>query len=158
VGRGHVGLAGAVAAVVVSSAPVAPAATRLAWTTLATGTTAPSGSQSPTGRLAYSPGQLSSVLARVRPDQRPTLRAVDFSKRALVGAFLDGLPCGQKVAVTSMTYAGSTLTMHIAFTPPPIGVAACVRDSTPYEIVTLPRSALGKPLPTHVTVVARARA
>jgi hypothetical protein len=57
-----------------------------------------------------------------------------------------------------VTRASSTLTVHIAYTRPPVGVGMCVRTSTAYIVIAAARGSLGRPVPAHVAVVARARA
>jgi hypothetical protein len=136
----------------------AAATTGLRWSPLAAGTTEPSGSQAPNGHLALSKRQEQGWLTRITAAQRARVTGVDFAHRAVVATFLDGQPCASDTKVTAVTRAAGTLTVHIVFTRPPVGVAACVRTSTAYFVVTIPRSAFGGSVPVRVHVDARARA
>jgi hypothetical protein len=157
-GRRHLGLLLAlIAAVAVASAA---AAATLRFTVIATGTTEPAGLQVPKADLTFSLHGESRWVARIAASQRPALTAVNFSRRAVVAVFLDGSPCATKVTVTSVTRSSDTLTVHVQYTPPPIGMATCVRTSTAYVVLTVSRAALGATLPAHarVAVTTRARA
>ena len=142
----------------VTVAASAAAATGVRWTPLAQGTTVPSGKQAPVGYLAVTRAQERPWSARLTGSDRATLQRLNLTTSAAVAAFLDGLPCASKVSVAGVTRASSTLTVHIAYTPPPIGVGMCVRTSTPYVVLAVARGSLGRPVPAHVAVVARARA
>jgi len=157
--RGHLirALICAAAAAAVA-APSAAGAGAIRWSLVASGTTLPNGKQSPTGYLAQTRAQEAVWFRRLEPADRTAVRRIGLTRNVAVPAFLDGLPCASHVGVTSLTRAGSTLTVRIAYTRPPIGVATCVRTSTPYVVVRVGRTALGKPAPRHVDVVARARA
>jgi hypothetical protein len=84
---------------------------------------------------------------------------VNLTRNAVVAVFLDGLPCSSHLTTNAVTRtSSSTLQVRIAYTPAPIGVAMCVRTSTPYVVLTVTRQSLGRTAPTHVTVDAHARA
>jgi len=84
---------------------------------------------------------------------------VTLTRNAVVAVFLDGMPCGSHLRTEAVTRTtATTLRVRIAYTRPPLGVAMCVRTSTPYVALTLSKQALGRPAPTHVTVDAHARA
>jgi hypothetical protein len=140
------------------AAAFAAAATGLRWSPLATGATEPSGSQAPNGHLALTRRQEQGWITRIVAAQRPRVTGVDFKSRAVVATFLDGQPCASDTKVTAVTRAAGTLTVHIVFTRPPVGVATCIRTSTAYFVLTIPRSAFGGSAPVRVHVDARARA
>ena len=140
------------------AAAFAVAATGLRWSLLAEGGAVPSGSQAPSGYLALSKRQEQRWITRVEAGQRRRVAGVDFAHRAVVAVFLDGLPCSGAVGVTSVARVTDRLTVHVAFTRPPIGVATCIRTSTAYLVFTIARSAFGRSVPARVHVVARARA
>jgi len=140
------------------AAAFAAAATGLRWSPLAAGGTEPSGSQAPNGYLALSRRREQVWVTRITAAQRARVTGVDFAKRAVVATFLDGQPCASDTKVTAVTRAAGTLTVHIVFTRPPVGVATCVRTSTAYFVLTIPRSAFGGSAPVRVHVDARARA
>jgi hypothetical protein len=146
-----VALAGAVAA-------SAAAAAGLRWAPLAQGGAEPSGAQAPLGYLARSRREETSWIARVQAPQRARVAGVDFSRRVVISAFLDGRPCARDVAVTAVMRNAGTLTVDMAYTRPPIGVATCVRTDTAYVVLTIARSSFGGSLPARVHVAARARA
>jgi hypothetical protein len=147
-------LAGALAAASVAAA----AATGVRWSVLVTGTTTPGGNQVPVGYVAVTRAQERRWLPRLSADDQRAVRRLDLTGAAAVAVFLDGLPCASHVGVTKVTRDRETLTVRFAYTPPPIGVATCVRTSTPYVVLAVTRKTLGTPPPTHVEVVARARA
>jgi hypothetical protein len=146
-------IAGALAA-----AATAVAATGVRWSPLLHGTTEPSGAQAPKGYLAVTRLQERSWAGRLTPADRTALARVDLTKAAVLAAFLDRMPCATKVTTTGVTRSGSTVTVRIAYTSPPIGVAACVRTSTAYVVLGASRTSLGALAPTRVNVVVRARA
>ena len=141
-----------------AAAASAAAATGVRWSPLATGATEPNGSQLPEGYVAGTRAQERPWLARLQGDDRRALARVNLSTTDVIAVFLDGLPCASKVAVTGVTRSQRTLTVDVTYKRPPIGVATCVRTSTEYYLLAARRSSLGRPLPTRVDVVARARA
>ena len=138
-------------------AATAAAATGVRWTTLAQGTTEPSGKQAAVGYLALTRAKEQVWAPRLDAAGRAALKRLDLSTSAAVAVFLDGLPCASRIAVGAVTRAGTTLTVRILYTRPPIGVAACVRTSTAYVVLAVKRSSLGRPVPNRVAIVARAR-
>jgi hypothetical protein len=157
--RGHLiraFICAAAAAAVVASA--AAGGVTIRWSPVAAGSTLPNGKQAPTGYLALSRTQESAWIGRLTPADRTAVRRVGLATNGVVAAFLDGLPCASQVAVTRVARTTSTLTVGVAYTRPPIGVGTCVRTSTPYLVIRVRRTALGRPAPRHVDVVARARA
>jgi len=139
------------------AAPAA-AATGVRWTPLAQGTTEPSGKQQPVGYVAVSRAQERTWSARLTASDRAALQRLNLTQSGAIAVFLDGMPCASHVAVAGVTRSSSTLTVRIAFTRPPIGMATCVRASTAYVVLAAARSSLGRPVPTRVAIVARARA
>jgi hypothetical protein len=142
----------------VTVAASAAAATGVRWTPLAQGTTEPSGAQAPVGYLAVTRAQERLWSGRLTSSDRAALQRLNLTTSAAVAVFLDGMPCASKVAVSGVTRASSTLTVHIVYTPLPIGVGMCVRTSTAYFVLAAARGSLGRPVPARVAVVARARA
>jgi hypothetical protein len=142
---------------VLAAATAAAAATGVKWGVLFTGTTTPSGKQAPVGYVAVTRAQERPWRARLTPSDRAALARLNLVSTGAVAVFLDGLACASHVTTTSVTRSGSTLTARFAFTRPPIGVAMCVRTSTPYVVLSVSRKSLGRPAPTHVDVIARAR-
>jgi hypothetical protein len=140
------------------AAAFAAAAAGLRWSPLATGGAEPSGSQAPNAHLALTRRQEQGWIARIAAAQRARVTGVDFKNRAVVATFLDGQPCASDTKVTSVTRAAGALTVHLLFTRPPVGVATCIRTSTAYFVLTIPRSAFGGSAPVRVHVDARARA
>jgi hypothetical protein len=160
-GRGNLsralalGGAAAIAAVAVAAAVAAPG---LRWSPLVTGSTEPSGARTPVGYVAVTRAQERRFLPRLTADDRRAVQVVPLARTAVVALFLDGFPCASHLAVTGVTRARTVLTVRLAFTPPPPGVAMCIRTSTPYLAVGISRKSLGSSLPTHVSLVAHARA
>jgi hypothetical protein len=147
-------LAGALAAVA-----SATAATGVRWSPLFSGTTEPTGSQAAVGYIAVTRAQERTWSGRLATDDRAALGRVNLTRNAVVAVFLDGMPCGSHLATQAVTRTSpTTLHVRIAYTRPPIGMAMCVRTSTPYIGLTILRQSLGRPAPTQVTVDARARA
>jgi hypothetical protein len=156
-GVAAVAAGGLLAAAAVTAAAMPERAAALRWARLAAGATTSSGTQEPVGFVAATPAQLGRVVARLAPADAATLRRVDLRRTVVVASFLDGLPCGADLRVVSVDRHGGALSVELAYTPPPVGVATCVRISTPYEVIGISRSSLARPLPTrvHVTAVAR---
>jgi hypothetical protein len=87
------------------------------------------------------------------------LGRVNLTRTAVVAVFLDGMPCGSHLTTNAVTRTSpTTVRVRITYTRPPVGVAMCVRTSTPYVVLTVSRQSLGRPAPTRVTVDAHARA
>ena len=151
-------LAAALAAAValVTAAPAA-AVSGYAWTLVVSGTTAPAGGQ-PSGFLASTKAQEARWLPRLTPSARRAVTRVSLARYVVVAAFLDGLPCAEQADVTTVFRSGSSLVVRIKYTPPPIGVATCVRTSTAYDVIEVARTALGGRLPSRVSLDLRARA
>jgi hypothetical protein len=128
------------------------------WSPLFSGTTEPSGSQAPVGYVAVTRTQERSWSGRLAGDDRAALGRVSLTRSAVLAVFLDGMPCGSHLTIDAVSRTSSTtLRVRIAYTRPPLGQAMCVRTSTPYIALTVPRPSLGRPAPTHVTVDAHAR-
>lgn len=157
-GRRHLIRALLLIAGTLAAAATAAAATGVKWTVVTHGATEPSGRQAPVGYISTTRAQEQKWAPRLAVRDRSTVGKLALESRVLVAAFLDGLPCSTNVATTGVTRSGATLTVKIAFTRPPIGMATCIRTSTPYVVLSVPRASLGKPAPTHVDVIARARA
>jgi hypothetical protein len=157
-GRGHlirvVGITLAALAVAASAA----AATGVRWTLLASGTTTPSGAQEAVGYVAVTKTQEQPFSGRLSAQGQADLARVNLQRTGVVAVFLDGLPCSSKLTVNGVSRTSSTVTVALHFTRPPVGVAMCVRTSTPYVLIGVSRQTLGHPAPTHVRVVAVARA
>jgi hypothetical protein len=122
------------------------------------GTTTPNGKQVPSGFLALTRAGEARFSARLGAASRAAVGRVDLHRRAVVAVFLDGAPCSSKLTVTRVARSGRVLSVHLAFTRPPAGVAMCVRTSTPYLAIALPRTSLGATPPTRVEVDAAPRA
>ena len=142
------------AAAAVSSAA---AAVGVHWTVLASGRTEPAGTQA-TGYVAVTRTQEARFLRRLASADQSKVAQVNLKRTGLVAVFLDGMPCGSDITVNRVTRSSTAATVTLHWTRPPIGMAMCVRTSTPYVVVGVARAALGKPAPTHVKVVAIARA
>jgi hypothetical protein len=121
------------------------------------GATEPTSAQSPQAYVAARARDTARWAGRLSPAQRSRLAAVDFDRRIVVAAFLDGHPCASDVRLSHVARQGSRLIVTVAYTQPPIGVATCVRRSIRYVVLGLDRSGLAQ-VPTHATVRAVARA
>jgi hypothetical protein len=122
------------------------------------GTTEPTGSQAPVGYIAVTRAQERTWSSRLTADDRAALGRVNLTRTAVVAVFLDGMPCASHLTTNAVTRTSpTTLRVRIAYTRPPVGVAMCVRTSTPYVALAVSRQSLGRPAPTHVTVDAHAR-
>jgi len=158
-GRGHLSRAFLFFAVLAAAAATsAAAAVGVRWTVLATGTTTPGGARQPVGYVAVTKAQEAQFAARLSADDRAAAARVNLQRSGLVAVFLDGMPCGSHLTVNTVTRTATTVTVTLHWTRPPIGVAMCVRTSTPYVVVGASRASLGHPAPAHVKVVAIARA
>ena len=158
-GRGDLSRAFLFCAVLAAAAATsAAAAVGVRWTVLASGTTTPGAAQQPVGYVAVTRAQESQFASRLSPDDRAALARVDLQRTGIVAVFLDGMPCGSHLTVNSVVRTTTTATVTLHWTKPPIGMAMCVRTSTPYVVVGVTRASLGHPAPTHVKVVAVARA
>jgi hypothetical protein len=150
-------LAFLVVTLAVAAAGVSSAAT-LRFVPVTSGTTTPNGKQVPSGFLALTRAGEARFSARLGAASRAAVGRVDLHRRAVVAVFLDGAPCSSKLTVTRVARSGRVLSVHLAFTRPPAGVAMCVRTSTPYLAIALPRTSLGATPPTRVEVDAAPRA
>jgi hypothetical protein len=140
-----------------ATASTAVATTGLRWQEVAAGLTMPSGKHATVGYLSVSRRQERVWLSRLPPGDRSAVTRLDLTETAAVAVFLDGFPCGSHIDLIGATREGSTLTIRLAYTPLPAGVAACVRIRTPYHVLGIPRTSLGRPAPVHVDIAARAR-
>ena len=128
------------------------------WSTVGSGATEPSGARAPVGYIAYTRVQERRWLGRLTAHDRGVVSALDLGRSAPIAVFLDGLPCGSDLRTTSVTRAGATVTVRLSYKRPPVGVATCVRISTPYVVLAAVRSSLGSLTPTNVSVLVSARA
>lgn len=139
------------AAAVVSAAA---AAVGVRWGVLATGATEPSGAQQPVGYVAVTRVQEARFAPRLEQADRSALARLNLQRTGLVAVFLDGMPCGRDITVNHVVRTSTTVTVTLHWTRPPIGMATCVRTSTPYVVIGVSRATLGRPAPAHVDVVA----
>jgi hypothetical protein len=155
-GRRHLSRALLVAAAVAAVfAGVATAG--LSWHEITAGSTTQSSQHTPKAYLALTPAQEKIWLSRLGARDRTTVRHVALTKTVLVAAFLDGAPCSTHVLPSSVTRVGRTIVLTISYRLPPVGVALCVRASTPYVVVGITRASLGGVRPTRVSRVLHPR-
>jgi hypothetical protein len=150
--------AAATLVLVTSVVAAAGASTAVRFTPVTHGTTTPNGRQTPTAYLAPTKAAEAPFAARLDAASRRAVARVDLRRNVVVAVFLDGFPCSSDLGVSRVLRSGKTLSVHVAYTPPPVGVATCVRTSTPYLVVAVSRSSLGAVLPTRVVARAAARA
>jgi len=93
--------------------------------------------------------------SRVSPQDRAAVAAVDVRRREVAAVFLDGRICGSDPEIAAFTRARGTVRVKVAYTKPPIGVATCIRQDTPYIVFTFART--GVPA-SHISAAAVARA
>lgn len=148
------GLLIAVAAAVFTAAATASI---ISFRTVATGKTFPVGAK-PVGYLSLTRSSERTWFTRLSGSSQNAVAGVPFDQRAIVAVFLDGMPCASNIAASAITRSGAALTVHVSWTRPPIGMAMCIRTSTAYIVLTVPRRSLGATPPTRVAVLARARA
>jgi hypothetical protein len=129
------------------------AAAGISWREIATGSTTQSSLRSPKAYLALAPAQETTWLSRLSVRDRTIVRRVSLTKNVVVAAFLDGAPCSTNVAVTGIARNRRTLVVTIDYTRPPIGVAMCVRVSTPYVVAAVTRASLGGVRPSRVSLI-----
>jgi hypothetical protein len=157
-GRGHLIGAALVVAAALAAAVTAAAATGLQWKVVAYGTSDATAGQAPVGYIAVTKAQEQRFWSLLTPADQAKLQAVNLQKSGVVAMFLYGMPCVSNVAVSGVSRTKTVVTIVVRYTKPPVGVAMCVRMGTPYALVGVSRTALGRPAPTHVRVVAVARA
>ena len=145
------------AAVAAAAASAAGAAVGVHWKTLADGRAEPVGSRA-TGYVAVTRPQEARFLRRLDHADQSKVAQVNLLRTGLVAVFLDGMPCGRDLTVDRVTRTAATVDVTLHWTRPPIGMAMCIRTSTPYVVVGVPRAMLGRPAPTHVDIQAFARA
>jgi hypothetical protein len=145
------------AAVAAGAGTTAAAATGVHWGVLQTGKTVQV-SSAPSGFVAITRAQERRFTSRLSTESVAALHRLNLQRTGVVAVFLDGLPCSGNVTVQHVTRTATTVTVSLGFQRPPIGVATCVRISTPWAIIGVSRQTLGHPAPTHVRVVAVARA
>ena len=146
-----------VAVLAAAAASSATAAVGVHWTLLASGNAEPVGSAA-TGYVAVTRKQEARFLQRLAPADQSKVAQVNLRETGLVAVFLDGIPCSRDVTVTRVTRSATTVTVAVHWRRPPIGMALCVHIGTPYAVVGVARAVLGRPAPTHVQIVAVARA
>jgi hypothetical protein len=147
VGRRHLILLAALAAVLCVCVPVAAAGTRVSW--LIQGRTEPDGSQKAHAYFAAQPSDLGVWARRMTPTHQARVKHVDFAKTVLVAGFLDGSACIFDLKLKGYTFSRGRLIVDFTFRQSPIGVATCVKTSTSYVVVAFSRAQLGR-LPTFV--------
>jgi hypothetical protein len=134
------------------SAATAAAAVGVRWGVLATGAAEPSGAQQPVGYVAVTKAQEARFAPRLEQSDRSALARLNLQRTGMVAVFLDGMPCGRDITVNHVVRTATTVTVTLHWTRPPIGMATCVRTSTPYVVIGVSRATLGRPAPTHVDV------
>ena len=157
-GRGNLSRILAVATVAGVLATSAAAAAGIPFAVVAAGRAEPTAAQRAVGYVATSLAGTRPWAKRLTGADRKAVSAIPFARADAVAVFLDGLPCAQKVAVTRVTRSGRELQVDVAFTPPPIGMATCVRTSTAYRVLRVSKGPVATPAPTRVRVVTHARA
>jgi hypothetical protein len=155
-GRGHLIRAG-VAAAVAAAALAAAAAAGPTWHEVAAGVTTQATTHTAKADLALTKAQERTWIGRLSARDRTTVSRISVTKTVLVAAFLDGVPCSTEVAATGVTRQGRTLAVAISYKLPPVGVALCIRSSTPYVVVGVARASLGRVMPNKVSLVLHAR-
>jgi hypothetical protein len=155
-GRRHL-IRALLVAVAVAAVFAGVATAGLSWHEVAAGSTTQSSSHTPKTYLALTPAQERTWLSRLSVRDRTTVKRISVTKNILVAAFLDGAPCSSQVAASAVTRNGRTIVVTIGYKLPPIGVALCVRSSTPYVVVGITRASLGGVRPTRVSLVLRPR-
>jgi hypothetical protein len=158
VGRRHLSRLAALLLVVLACAPAALAAGAQHLVAFSlVGATEPTGAQEPHAYLAVRKSDIAGWARRLSRAQHARVAGVDFERRIVVAAFLDGLPCASDVRLNGLVHDRRSLIVTVSYKRPPIGVATCVRTSVRYVVLAVDRSALGR-LPMRVDVKAVARA
>lgn len=149
-------------ALVLTLAAVVPATaaartTSVHWSVVAQGATESTGGSAPIGYVAVTRPQVARFASRLTVHDRTVVGRVALTSTGLVAVFLYGLPCGSDARVDQVARVAATVSVRVSYVPPPVGYGTCVRVSTPYFVIGVPRRALGRPAATHVRVVAVAR-
>ncbi|HEY2325990.1 MAG TPA: hypothetical protein VGH52_00750 [Gaiellaceae bacterium] len=160
-GRGHLTRAARFqalgAAAVAAAALAASSSAGLSWYEVAAGSTPQASSHVARAYLALTKTQERVWTPRLSTRDRATIARVNLSKTILVAAFLDGAPCSTRVVATGVTRRARTLAVSISYTLPPVGISLCIRSSTPYVIVGIPRASLGGVKPNRISLILHAR-
>jgi hypothetical protein len=82
------------------------------------------------------------AVAPLRPADRRRLLALDLRVRAAVVVFRGFPSCGHEVAVVRLERVGSQLRVGYRTTAPPPGAMVCQAQTTAYDAVSVPRSAV----------------
>jgi hypothetical protein len=147
-----------VAVLAAAAASTAAAAIGIPWKVIVAGETESAGAQGPTAYIATTRDQERRFAARLSTADRAALSHQSLAATAVVAVFLDGLPCARDVAVSRVVRTTTGLTVSVAFTRPPIGMAMCVRRGTAYFVLGVPRRDVAiTTAPAKVKVVAVAR-
>jgi hypothetical protein len=156
VGRGDLIRAALVTLAALAAVATAAAATAVHWKVLEAGRTTGAGVQ-PVGYVAVTKAQEQRFMSRIPAAARPAIQRVDLQTNGVVAVFLDGAPCARDVTVNAVSRTGTTVTVTLHYTRPPVGMATCVQLNTQFVVLKATRASLGTPAPTHVRIVAIAR-
>ncbi|MBV8081163.1 MAG: hypothetical protein JO186_12410 [Actinobacteria bacterium] len=146
-GRRHLIVAAALVAALTSAIPAGAA---IVWSELSRGTGTGSVG-APVGYVAYSRGQAASFAARI-PGAKARVWTVNFQKTTIV-AVLGEFGCADpRISVASITQQSSSLLVVLKKYPLAKGRTECSALFPTYRLLEIGRSALHRPLPTHVSV------
>jgi hypothetical protein len=150
VGRRHLSPAAAVAGLALSVA--APASAGLEWRVVASGAAAGATASTTTAYVALDASATQRFVARLPSPAARLVRAVDFSRQAVVAIFGEFGCRDHRIAVTSIVQRGTALAVKLVQRPLVAGAAECMAIFPTYRVLALAKAGLRRPLPTHATV------
>jgi hypothetical protein len=149
---GRRNLSSATTVAVVALAVTASASAELRWRVLATGAANGAAVSTTTAYVALDASATRRFAAKLPIPAARLVRAVDFSRQAVVAIFGEFGCRDHRIAVTAIVQRGTALAVKLAQRPLASGTAECMAIFPTYRVLSLEKVGLRRPLPTHATV------
>jgi hypothetical protein len=149
---GRRNLSSAAALAVCALVAAAPASAGLRWRVLASGAANGAAVSTTTAYVALDASATQRFAARLPSPRARLVRAVDFSRQAVIAIFGEFGCRDHRIAVTAIVQRGSALAVTLVQRPLAPGTAECMAIFPTYRVLSLEKAGLRRPLPTHATV------
>ena len=150
-GRRHLSLAATVI-IAVALVVTVPASAALRWRVLASGAAAGATVSTTTAYLALDASATHRFDAKLPGPAARLVRAVNYSRQAVVAIFGEFGCRDHRIAVTAIVQRGTALAVKLVQRPLASGTAACMAIFPTYRVLSIEKAGLRRPLPTHATV------
>ena len=151
-GRRHLSAVAALAAVSLTLAGGASAAAGIRWRVLGSGAAPAAAVSTPTGYVAVDRAATAAFAPNLPSAAARIVHGVDFSRAAVVAIFGEFGCRDHRIAVAAVVRQGATLVVRLVERPLAPGTVECMAIFPTYRILSVAKSVLDRPYPTHATV------